>query len=138
MPGSIQSIERAAAVLQLLARGHGPLGVGEIAASLSLPKGTTHGILSTLRAVGFIDQDAATGAAFGFTASADLVEASVRQEPVDGPDQVVRVDDRPALDVGTCSEDFLGIGRGRPCPTAEDRAQTDRHHGSSDEGRTSS
>lgn len=61
MPGSIQSIERAAAVLQLLARGHGPLGVGEIAASLSLPKGTTHGILSTLRAVGFIDQDAATG-----------------------------------------------------------------------------
>jgi DNA-binding IclR family transcriptional regulator len=61
VPGSIQSIERAAAVLQLLARGRGRLGVGEIAASLSLPKGTTHGILSTLRAVGFVDQDAATG-----------------------------------------------------------------------------
>lgn len=61
VPGLIQSIERAAAVLRLLARGRGRLGVGEIAAALSLPKGTTHGILSTLRAVGFVEQDAATG-----------------------------------------------------------------------------
>lgn len=60
MPGSIQSIERAAAVMRLLARSHGRLGVGEISAALSLPKGTTHGILSTLRAVGFIEQDSAT------------------------------------------------------------------------------
>ena len=60
VPGSIQSIERAAAVLRLLGRSNGPLGVGEIAAALSLPKGTAHGILSTLRAVGFVDQDAAS------------------------------------------------------------------------------
>jgi DNA-binding IclR family transcriptional regulator len=60
VPGSIQSIERAAAVLRLLARSNGRLGVGEIAASLSLPKGTAHGILSTLRTVGFVDQDSAT------------------------------------------------------------------------------
>ena len=33
MPGPIQSIERAAAILRLLARGSGRLGVGEIAES---------------------------------------------------------------------------------------------------------
>lgn len=59
MPGPIQAIERAAAILQLLARGH--LGLGEIAASLGLPKGTAHGILRTLRTVGFVDQDRFNG-----------------------------------------------------------------------------
>ncbi|MEU3014541.1 IclR family transcriptional regulator [Nocardia asteroides] len=59
MPGPIQSIERAAAVLRLLARGSGRMGVGEIAAALDLAKPTAHGILRTLRGVGFVDQDAA-------------------------------------------------------------------------------
>ncbi|WP_062992385.1 IclR family transcriptional regulator [Nocardia anaemiae] len=61
MPGPIQSIERAAAVLQLLARGSGRLGVGEIAGALNLAKPTAHGILRTLQSVGFVEQDQASG-----------------------------------------------------------------------------
>jgi DNA-binding IclR family transcriptional regulator len=57
----VQSIERAAAILRLLARGSGRLGVGEIAGSLGLAKGTAHGILRTLQGVGFVEQDRATG-----------------------------------------------------------------------------
>lgn len=61
MPGPIQSIERAAAILRLLARGAGRLGVGEIAGALDLAKPTAHGILRTLQGVGFVEQDSATG-----------------------------------------------------------------------------
>jgi DNA-binding IclR family transcriptional regulator len=61
VPGPVQSIERAAAILRLLARGSGRLGVGEIASSLDLAKGTAHGILRTLQRVGFVEQDRATG-----------------------------------------------------------------------------
>lgn len=61
MPGSIQSIERSAAILRLMARGSGRLGVGEIARSLGLARGTTHGILRTLQRVGFVEQDEASG-----------------------------------------------------------------------------
>lgn len=61
MPGPVQSIERAAAILRLLARGSGRLGVGEIATSLGLAKGTTHGILRTLQRVGFVEQDKSSG-----------------------------------------------------------------------------
>jgi DNA-binding IclR family transcriptional regulator len=61
MPGTVQSIERAAAVLRLLAGGTGRLTLGDIAHSLDLPKGTTHGILRTLKAVGFVEQDRASG-----------------------------------------------------------------------------
>jgi DNA-binding IclR family transcriptional regulator len=57
VPGSLQSIERAAAILRLLASGPGALALSEIAESLDLAKGTTHGLLRTLRAVGFVDQD---------------------------------------------------------------------------------
>jgi DNA-binding IclR family transcriptional regulator len=61
VPGPVQSIERAAAILRLLARGSGRLGVGEIASALDLAKGTAHGILRTLQRVGFVEQDRATG-----------------------------------------------------------------------------
>ncbi|MFJ4651388.1 IclR family transcriptional regulator [Nocardia sp. NPDC088792] len=61
MPGPIQSIERAAAMLRLLARGSGRMGVGEIAAALGLAKPTAHGILRTLQGVGFVDQDPVSG-----------------------------------------------------------------------------
>lgn len=57
MSGSIQSIERAAAVLRLLAAGQRRLGLAEISASLQLPKGTAHGIIRTLVEVGFVKQD---------------------------------------------------------------------------------
>ncbi|HEY0499846.1 MAG TPA: IclR family transcriptional regulator [Kutzneria sp.] len=61
MPGPIQSIERAAAMLRLLARGSGQYGLAEISASLGLPKGTAHGILRTLQRVEFVEQDQETG-----------------------------------------------------------------------------
>ncbi|HEX2313615.1 MAG TPA: IclR family transcriptional regulator [Thermomonospora sp.] len=61
MPGRIQSVERAAAILRLLASGSRRLGVVELANALQLPKGTVHGILQTLQHVGFVEQDRSGG-----------------------------------------------------------------------------
>jgi DNA-binding IclR family transcriptional regulator len=61
MAGPVQSIERAAAILRLLAGGPRRLGLGEVASSLGLAKGTAHGILRTLQHVDFVEQDEATG-----------------------------------------------------------------------------
>ena len=61
MPGQVQSIARAAAILRLLASSSGRLGIGEIARSLNLPKGTAHGIIRTLQYVGFVEQDKTSG-----------------------------------------------------------------------------
>ncbi|MEV6833946.1 IclR family transcriptional regulator [Streptomyces sp. NPDC051133] len=61
MAGPVQSIERAAAILRLLAGGPRRLGLGEVAASLGLAKGTAYGILRTLQHVDFVERDAATG-----------------------------------------------------------------------------
>ena len=61
MAGPVQSIERAAAILRLLAAGPRRLGLGEVASSLGLAKGTAHGILRTLQHVDFVEQDATTG-----------------------------------------------------------------------------
>ncbi|MFC8616020.1 IclR family transcriptional regulator [Micromonospora purpureochromogenes] len=61
MPGQVQSIARAAAILRLLASSSGRLGIGEIARSLDLPKGTAHGIVRTLQDVGFVEQDKTSG-----------------------------------------------------------------------------
>jgi DNA-binding IclR family transcriptional regulator len=55
----VQSIERAAAVLRLLA--DGPLALVDLSNSLGLAKGTVHGILRTLQHVGFVEQDNDTG-----------------------------------------------------------------------------
>ena len=61
MPGTIQSIERAAAMLRLLGSAGRPLALAEVAAPLDLPRPTAHGILRTLREVGFVDQDRDSG-----------------------------------------------------------------------------
>jgi len=61
VPGTVQSIERAAAILRTLAGSSGRLALGEIARSLDLAKGTTHGILRTLQHVGFVEQDRDSG-----------------------------------------------------------------------------
>jgi DNA-binding IclR family transcriptional regulator len=61
MPGNIQSIERAAAILRLLSGRSRRLGVVDLAGELGLPKGTVHGLLRTLQHVGFVEQDAETG-----------------------------------------------------------------------------
>ncbi|HEY3726795.1 MAG TPA: IclR family transcriptional regulator [Solirubrobacteraceae bacterium] len=61
MSGPIQSIERAASILRLLSGRSRRLGVVEMAGQLGLPKGTVHGILRTLQAVGFVEQDRDSG-----------------------------------------------------------------------------
>lgn len=61
MPGPIQSLARAAAILRLLAGGERRLGLSDISSSLGLAKGTAHGILRTLQQEGFVEQDAASG-----------------------------------------------------------------------------
>ncbi|WEH19207.1 IclR family transcriptional regulator [Streptomyces sp. VNUA24] len=61
MARNIQSLERAAAMLRLLAGGERRLGLSDIASSLGLAKGTAHGILRTLQQEGFVEQDDASG-----------------------------------------------------------------------------
>jgi DNA-binding IclR family transcriptional regulator len=57
----IQSIERAAAILRLLTGRSRRWRLAELADELQLSRGTVHGILRTLRAVGFVEQDADSG-----------------------------------------------------------------------------
>jgi len=61
MPGTVQAVERAAAMLRLLAVRGTPLGVSEIAAALGLAKTTAHGILRTLFEVDFVAQEPDSG-----------------------------------------------------------------------------
>ena len=55
---SIQSIDRATAILKALASGPRRLGVSELAERLGLARPTVHGLLQTLQAHGFVEQDA--------------------------------------------------------------------------------
>ncbi len=57
----MQSVERAAAILRLLAEEDEPVGLSQIAAALGLAKGTVHGIIRTLEDVGFVEQDRVSG-----------------------------------------------------------------------------
>lgn len=61
MPGNIQAVERAAALLTLVASASRPLGLADIAAAVDLPKSTVHGLLATLRSIGWIEQDRPSG-----------------------------------------------------------------------------
>ena len=61
MPGTVQSIERAATLLHAIAQSGGQMGVTELAGAVDLPKTTTHGLLRTLLSVGFAEQDPRTG-----------------------------------------------------------------------------
>ena len=61
MPGTVQSIERAATLLHAIAEAGGQMGVTELAGAVDLPKTTTHGLLRTLLSVGFVEQDPRTG-----------------------------------------------------------------------------
>jgi len=56
-PTTIQSVDRAAAILKALAGGPGRLGVSELAGRLGLARPTVHGLLQTLLAQGFVEQD---------------------------------------------------------------------------------
>jgi DNA-binding IclR family transcriptional regulator len=55
--GLIQSVERAALILKVLASGPRRLGVSEIADRLGLTRPTVHALLQTLQAHGFVEQD---------------------------------------------------------------------------------
>ena len=55
--GRIQSVDRAARILKVLASGPRRLGVSEIADRMELPRPTVHGLLQTLQAHGFVEQD---------------------------------------------------------------------------------
>ncbi len=55
--GSIQSVDRAARILKVLGSGPRRLGVSEIADRLDLARPTVHGLLQTLQAHGFVEQD---------------------------------------------------------------------------------
>ena len=59
--GPIQSVQRAAAVLELLGSVQEPLALGELARLLGLPKPTVHGLVRTLCDVGFVAQEGDTG-----------------------------------------------------------------------------
>jgi DNA-binding IclR family transcriptional regulator len=55
--GTIQSVDRAARILKALASGPRRLGVSELAERLDLSRPTVHGLLQTLQAHGFVEQD---------------------------------------------------------------------------------
>jgi DNA-binding IclR family transcriptional regulator len=55
--GTIQSVDRAARILKALAAGPRRLGVSELADRLELTRPTVHGLLQTLQAHGFVEQD---------------------------------------------------------------------------------
>src|SRR5258708_1262664 len=57
VPGTVQSVERAAAILRLLAAEPEPVAMSRIADAVGLAKGTTHGLLQTLLQVGFAEQE---------------------------------------------------------------------------------
>jgi DNA-binding IclR family transcriptional regulator len=54
---TIQSVDRAARILKVLASGPRRLGVSEIADRLNMTRPTVHGLLQTLQAHGFVEQD---------------------------------------------------------------------------------
>jgi DNA-binding IclR family transcriptional regulator len=55
--GTIQSVDRAARILEALAAGPRRLGVSDLAERLQLTRPTVHGLLQTLLAHGFVEQD---------------------------------------------------------------------------------
>src|SRR3954453_18232540 len=59
--GGIQSIDRAPRILRALASGPRRLGVTELATRLDLAAPTVHGLLQTLQANGFVEQDRGSG-----------------------------------------------------------------------------
>jgi len=57
-PGNlIQTIERVTVILDVFANNARPLALGDVAAKVNLPKGTTHRILASLIYFGFVRQD---------------------------------------------------------------------------------
>lgn len=73
VPGNVQAVERAVAVLRTLAAAGRPLDLAEIAAALELPKTTAFGLVRTLRDVGMVEQHG-SGGAYALGASLSRLE----------------------------------------------------------------
>ena len=57
----VQSVVKALALLDCLARQRRPMALGELAAALDLPKATAHGLLASLCMGGAVEQSAVDG-----------------------------------------------------------------------------
>ncbi|GAB7067284.1 IclR family transcriptional regulator [Mycobacterium hodleri] len=62
MPGPIQALERATVILDLVERSDRSMQLRDIAQEVDLSKTTVHGILQTLTALEYLDQDPDSGA----------------------------------------------------------------------------
>lgn len=65
---TVQSVDRALDVLEVLVRGEGPVGVGEIAAATGLAQGTAHRLLRSLQERGYVRHDASRKYSLGAAA----------------------------------------------------------------------
>jgi IclR family transcriptional regulator, KDG regulon repressor len=57
----IQSVRRAASILDLFIKSSGPLGIMDFAKRLELPKTTIAGLVATLEAVGYLEKEPTSG-----------------------------------------------------------------------------
>lgn len=57
----VQSVVKAMAVLDCLARRQGPMSLGELSAELGWPKASVHGLLAAMRQNGVVEQSGADG-----------------------------------------------------------------------------
>lgn len=66
--GTVQSVDRALDLLEILARVEGPMGVGEVATATGLPQGTAHRLLRSLQVRGYVRRDASRKYSLGAAA----------------------------------------------------------------------
>ena len=113
MAGPVQSIERAAAILRLLASGPRRLGLGEVAASLGLAKGTTHGILRTLQNLDFVEQWLTRHAlGTGWNVHVTNVTAGYASINVAGPEARSTLTKLTSLDLSPAAFPYMGFAQG--------------------------
>lgn len=74
---TVQSVDRALMLLEVLARSDAPMGVGEVAELTGLPPGTAHRLLHTLLMRGYVRHDASRKYSVG-TAALRLGDAAQR------------------------------------------------------------
>jgi IclR family acetate operon transcriptional repressor len=75
--GPVQSVDRALALLEVLAAASTALGVGEVADLTDLPQGTVHRLLQTLQQRGYVRRDAGRKYSLG-TAAIRMADAAQR------------------------------------------------------------
>lgn len=76
-PGSVQSVDRALDLLEILARSDTPMGVGQVAEMTGLPQATAHRLLRSLHLRGYVRHDSSRKYSVG-TAVLRLSDAAQR------------------------------------------------------------